>query len=93
MQWNHTPLFTSLGRVVLTPGVCVCDSSFVVIQLVNISPKCFFHASTASIKSLFVGHVYYSESGSNNKMKEMATYMYFLDFLEECAGVGKCPVW
>lgn len=45
----------------------------------------FLHAAT--IKSLFDGKVKFSEDGSNMKAKEMATYMFFTDYLEDCAGL------
>ena len=45
----------------------------------------FLHAAT--IKSLFDGKVKFSEDGSNMKAKGMATYMFFADYLEDCAGL------
>lgn len=41
----------------------------------------------ATIKSVFDGKVLFSEDGSNMKAKEMATYMFFADYLEDCAGL------
>jgi len=35
---------------------------------------------------LFLGRVSFSASGTNRKEKEMATYMFFADYLEECRG-------
>lgn len=46
---------------------------------------CVHHA--AKIKSLFNERVFYSEDGTNRKAKEMTTYMFFCDYLEDCTGV------
>ena len=37
-----------------------------------------------SFRSLF--HVKFSEKGSNMRAKEEETYIYFVDFLDECQG-------
>ena len=42
----------------------------------------------ASLKSLFIGRVSYSPSGSNAKRKEVSTYVLFADFLEDCGREG-----
>ena len=43
---------------------------------------------TAILKSMFSGRVYFSDAGSINAEKEMATFMFFGDFLEECKGLN-----
>ena len=38
------------------------------------------------VRDLFA-HKVFSEKGSTERAREEATYMFFLDFLEECAGM------
>lgn len=55
--------------------------------------KCQLLCFTDMIKRL-IGATYFSESVTNARTKEEATYMLFLDFLHECEGM-KCEniVW
>ena len=45
---------------------------------------------TESVKELFE-KVHFSPKGSSEVLKEEATYMLFLDFLEGCQGVTSDP--
>ena len=45
----------------------------------------------ATIKNLFLGGIHFSPI-QNVKKKEMATYMMFGDYLEECEGILKQQV-
>lgn len=72
-------LFTSINVVKLTPGeytYCLKHTRIIIILCCII----------AVVKSFFLGRVLYSPTGSNSKQKEMATYIQFCRYLEECEG-------
>ena len=76
------PLLTASSHPTeLTPGIggieksivhVVCGSVFVFLFLI------------VSIKSMFQNRVRYSENSSYRKKEEMATYIFFGDYLEDC---------
>lgn len=47
----------------------------------------YVHGVTDSMRKLFK-EVHFSERGSNSRIKEKATYMTFVDYLEECGTGG-----